>query len=197
MNESDETLIASYVSAFERFDDMRSTEVAHGLLVRIDAEGWHLWRAKLQHADRSALESLYVGMGFRGTSATRFPPLYEILILSYRWAEVDLGTYRLLANQPAEDLAPLLAIMQKDRGLWSTLIPNGYVPFGRGADLNYDPVCFDFRNRQKNGDCRIVRLDHEAILCDGRIGAVTEIAPNFRSLVLGTIARADLVRAVK
>jgi hypothetical protein len=189
-NSDDLDLLAAFVSAFGRIDDMRSPDAAADLRVTEEGDGWHTWRPKLVSTDKSVLEALYQDLQLRGIGSARFPPLYEMLILSYRWAEVDLGAYRLLANQPADDLSPLLTAIRMDQALYSTLIPNGYVQFGRGPDVDYDPVCFDFRHRQKNGDCQIVKLHHEAILCDGRIGKITELAPNFRSLVLGTVARA-------
>ena len=80
----------------------------------------------------------------------------------------------------------------KAKGLWETLIPNGYIQFGKGSDMDYDPVCFDISSR-KNRDYRIVKIDHEEILCNYRIKVVSEIAPSFRALVLQTIERAETV----
>ena len=77
--------------------------------------------------------------------------------------------------------------MLSDRGLWNELVPNGYLQFGKAPDLNYDPVCFDFNRRLRDGDCRIVPIDHEEILCNQRLKEVSEIAPSFRQLVLQTI----------
>ena len=57
----------------------------------------------------------------------------------------------------------------------------------------YDPVCFDIGLR-KNYDYRIVKIDHEEILCNQRIKVVPESAPSFRALVLQTIERASAVR---
>src|SRR5579862_2741930 len=187
---SDADLLAEYTAAFEQLDDLADFAVAPGLWVTTDADGLEYWRLRQVTTPPSALEVLYRGLGLPGRGSTRLPPLYETLLLSYRWAEVDLGTYRLLPNEPAEDLSPLLAALRADKHLYETLVPNGYIQFGRGPDVNYDPVCFDFRQRQRYGDCRIVRLDHEAALCDGRIRETAELAPNFRSLVLDTIHRA-------
>jgi hypothetical protein len=190
--ESDAALLAKYFATFEKLDDLYALGVSP-LLACTDTkgitEGMQHWQPRQITTSPSALEALYQGLGLTGRGSTRFPPLYEALLLSYRWAEVDLGFYRLLANEPAEDLSPLLCAMRADVHLFATLVPNGYLPFGKGTDVDYDPVCFDFRQRQKNGDCRIVKLDHEAILCDGRIGAITELAPNFRCLMLNTIER--------
>src|SRR5579871_1211771 len=187
---SDADLLAQYIAAFEKLDDLSARIIPPALKVSTDKYGWEQWQPRQVTTPSPALEALYHELGLSGLGATRFPPLYETLILSYRWSEVDLGNYRLLANEPAEDLSPLLAALRRDMHLYATLVPNGYIPFGKGPDLDYDPVCFDFRQRQKNGDCRIVKLDHEAIACYGRIRETGELAPNFRTLVLNTIHKA-------
>src|ERR1700693_636689 len=65
-------------------------------------------------------------------------------------------------------------------------------PFGLhsiriGTDVDYDPVCFDLSSRNKTGDCRIVKIDHEEILCNNRIRVVAELAKSFQQLVENTI----------
>lgn len=190
-HEGDTDLLAQYCAAFEKLDDLRDFGVSPALRVSTDAYGADHWQPIYSATPRSALETLYQGLGLSGQGSARFPLLYETLLLSYRWAEVELGNYRLLANEPAKDLSPLLKAMQADKFLFATLLPNSYVPFGKGPGLDYDSVCFDFRHRQKNGDCRIVKLDHESLLCDAGIRETEELAPNFRSLVMETIRRAS------
>ena len=68
-----------------------------------------------------ALEPLYAKL------PTRFPRLIRTDPLSYRWAEVDLQSFTLLANSPGEGLSGLLQHIMKDKGLWETLIPNGHI----------------------------------------------------------------------
>jgi hypothetical protein len=187
--ESDTGLLAEYIATFEKLDDLSGTEFPPSLVVSTDEYGWQEWKPRQITTGSWALKLLYQGLGLRGIGSTRFPPLYETLLLSYRWAKVDLGSYRLLANEPAEDFARLLADMRSDTCLHANLVSNGYFQFGQGPDYDYDPVCFDFRQRQQNGDCRIVKIDHEDILCNGRVREAAELAPNFRSLVLDTIAR--------
>lgn len=186
---SDVVLLAEYIATFEKYDDLCAHNISPLLLADMGTAGRQHWQPRPITTSASALADLYQKLGLTGHGSTRFPPLYEDLLLSYRWAEVDLGNYRLLANEPAEDLSPLLSAMRADVHLFATLVSNGYLPFGRGSDVNYDPVCFDFRQRQNNGDYRIVRLEHEAILCKGRIGTITQLAPSFRSLMLNTIER--------
>jgi hypothetical protein len=127
------------------------------------------------------------------------PPLYERLILSYKWGEPEFGGYDLrvndqpcggyvlLANFGGETLDPLLYAVRKDRGLWETLALQGYFPFGRGGCQSYDPVCFDLRHRRSGGDCPVVGIDHEEILCNYCIKVVVELAPSFRELLMATL----------
>ena len=106
-------------------------------------------------------------------------------------ADVDLGSYRLLGNPLGPDLSRLLDKMLKDKFLSACLLKNGYIPFGKGPDIDYDPVCFDLKSRKKNREFSIVKLDHEEILCNERIKVVAELAPTFEQLVKTTIEFAD------
>jgi hypothetical protein len=141
-------------------------------------------------SDESWLASLYAQL------PARFPPLYEQLILSYRWEdEVELGRLRLLPNPRSPDFSGLAAGIFRDKGLVESLIPGGFVQFGQAPDMNYDPVCFDLRGRRrKDGDYRIVQLDHEAILCHYKIQEVAELAPSFRELMLQIVGDAEKKR---
>jgi hypothetical protein len=46
------------------------------------------------------------------------------------------------------------------------------------------------KSRKQGGDCRIVKIDHEQILCNYRVKIVSELAPSFYELVLQTIVLA-------
>ena len=187
MNEAnDKHLLCEFVASFEKLDDLSScfemdpiaSELSFG---DCDEYGLKRWRPISQSIDRSHLAELYKSV------PADLPPLYEELVLNYRWAEVDLQSHRLLANPPGADLSRLLMEMLSHRCLWDELVPNGYLQFGKAPDLNYDPVCFDFNRRLRDGDCRIVQIDHEEILCNNRLREVAEIAPSFRQLILQTI----------
>jgi hypothetical protein len=189
-NELLERFIASFAVVAETLD---ADEILDPIAWRLatgpaDEYGYKRWSPIKVQTDAYALEPLYTKL------PARFPPLYEQLLLSYRWAEVDLQSFTLLANSPGEGLSGLLQHIMKDKGLWETLIPNGYIQFGKGPDVDYDPVCFDISSRN-NRDYRIVKIDHEEILCNYRIKVVSEIAPSFRALVLQTIEYAETIRA--
>jgi hypothetical protein len=127
----------------------------------------------------------------------RFPPLFERLLLTYRWAEVDLETFKLLPNPPGPDLKGFLGEMTRDKGLWDALIPSGFLQFGRGPDIDYDPVCFDISSRKKNRDMRVVKIDHEQILCNYRVKIVAELSGSFYELLQDTITVASRAQGTR
>jgi hypothetical protein len=52
-------------------------------------------------------------------------------------------------------------------------------------------MCFDLNARQR-GDCRIIQVEHESVLCHDRIGETWVRYTSFRELVCDTI---DLAQA--
>jgi hypothetical protein len=185
---TDEGLLERFIASFKRFDDLTACQaepLAQSLAIEAPDEwGFARWRPVSVTTASSWLEPLYAEL------PARFPKLFERLVLTYRWAEVDLGTWRLLANPPGPDLSGLLREISKDPALWASLLPAGYIQFAKGPDMDYDPVCFDIKSRKKNGECRIVKIDHEEILCNNRVKLVAELAPSFRELVSRTIDQA-------
>jgi hypothetical protein len=85
----------------------------------------------------------------------------------------------------------MLDEMEKPSAIWENLLPSGLIQFGMGPDIDFDPVCFDIRSRTKRKDYKIVKIDHEEILCNNRIRVVAELAPSFEQLMLQTIALAN------
>jgi hypothetical protein len=188
---SDEQLLERYIATFEKLDEMIVNEFsmppAEQLAVGVEDEyGFRRWKPIKFETPEPFLQEIYAEL----PDQFRFPRLFEQLLLTYRWAVVDLSTYRLLANSPGQDLNGFFQQITNDPGLWEALIPAGFVQFGRGPDLDYDPVCFDMKSRKQGGDCRIVKIDHEQILCNYRVKIVSELAPSFYELVLQTIVLA-------
>jgi hypothetical protein len=161
----------------ESIDDL-SFSLPSDSPLRADA---HHWRPLQLATDKSMLDAVYAKL------PARFPPLYEQLVLSYRWLEVDLQWYRLHANPPGPDLSGVLGRILKDEFLSGFLLKNGYIPFGKGGDMDYDPICFDLKARKKNREFEIVKLDHEEILCNEHLRVVAKLAPSFEQLVVQTI----------
>lgn len=188
---NDERLVECFVASFEKLDGMtvlskESDPVAWQLAVGTgDQYGHKRWRPKRVSTSKTLLEPIYSQL------PAPFPPLYERLVRSFRWAEVDLQICRLLANPPGPDFGALFQEISGDPTLWKYLREAGYVQFGRGPEIDYDPVCFDTNSSKNSKDYKIVKIDHEEILCNDRIKVVAEIAPSFSELMLHTIDLAN------
>jgi hypothetical protein len=188
-----QAIIDRFVASFEKLDEMTAfpheTIAVQFASTEPDECGWREWRPKRVVTGSAALGQIYAEI------PARFPPLFEQLLLTYRWAEIDLADYRLLPNPLGPDLHGFFEQMSRDKAIWNALIPAGYLQFGKGADMDYDPVCFDIRSRGKDGDYKIVKIDHEQILCYDQVKVVGELAAGFEQLVLRTIEKASRFRS--
>src|SRR5258707_15690881 len=100
-------LIEKFIAGFEAVaDDLDADEI-------LDPIAWQLatglaneygrkeWRPVTQRTDAGDLDPLYARL------PARFPPLYEHLVLSYRWADIELHSFTLFANPLGEGLGRL------------------------------------------------------------------------------------------
>jgi hypothetical protein len=71
-------------------------------------------------------------------------------------------TCRIAGKSSGPDLAGLLRQISKDPAFCSSLLPAGYIQFGKGPDFDYDPVCFDER-RGFAGSLRSITRKFSAI----------------------------------
>ena len=179
-------LLSQYVASFEKLDEMSGFPEIYPITSALAVSGPNefgmvRWRPCRTDPEPALLEPHYAKL------PARFPPLFERLLLTFRWADVDLQSYTLLANPPGPDLGAFFSGISKDAGLWKALIPAGYLRFAKGPDIDYDPVCFDMNSRKKSREMRVVKIDHEEILCNHRIKVVGELAPSFEAVVQDTI----------
>ncbi len=183
-------LIERYVASFEKLDDMSiignhdpvANELENG---KTNQYGYCTWRPRRVDTGISLLDPLY------SILPANFPPLFECLLTSFRWAEVDLGLYTLSANPPGPGLSGFQSEISRDKPLWSCLLQNRYTRFGKAPGGNYDPVCFDMRAPQESRDFPVVQIDHEQVLCYERVKVVSKLAPSFEELVLMTINQVE------
>jgi len=47
------------------------------------------------------------------------------------------------------------------------------------------------RSFTRDGECRIVKIDHEEILCNYRVKVVAELSPSFERLLMQTIKEGE------
>jgi hypothetical protein len=183
-------LLSQYVSVFEKFDEMSGNPSIYPIVGTLalgqpNDYGNVGWKPRRTEPQTSLMEGIYSRL------PAKFPRLFERLLLTFRWADVSLDRYKLIANPPGPDLEGFFRGISKDPGLWEALIPAGFLRFGKGSDMDYDPVCFDMNSRKKNREMRVVKIDHEEILCNYRVKVVAELAPSFEALVLQTIEAAN------
>jgi hypothetical protein len=182
----DSSLLGRFVATIGAWDDLLALpeEVPAELRACTDEDyGGRLtrWQPILSPTSPTAADALEAML------PAPLPPLYRRLALTYRYLEVELANFSLLANPPSEGLRGLTEAMFRDPILSGVLLRHGFIRFGFGSKSNYDPVCFDTSERRSGGDLRVVRLDHEQILCYERIRVVETLAPTFRQLVEDTI----------
>ena len=84
----DDLLVERFIASFEKLDELIVDEVSDPIAWRLaagdrDQYGCRRWRPIRASAEFSLLEPIYSKL------PARFPPLFERLVLSYRWAEVE------------------------------------------------------------------------------------------------------------
>jgi len=166
MSSSDQELLKKFVACFS---EDGGNPLDEGVLV------------VTQTTDRSALDPVYAKI------PERFPDLFEELLLTYRWHGADTGTFRIYPNPPGADLSAFLSNMLRDDAIFEACVKSGFVPFGKGSDLRYDPVCFDMNKGTHGRRFSIVKLDHEQILCNSRVKVVEHLAKDFGALVRSVV----------
>lgn len=149
---NDDTLLQEFVATFDKLSDMAEYADIHPIVSELaigelDDLGMTHWKPSRVDTEHRFLDQIYSKL------PGRLPPLFEKLLLSYRWAEVDLQLFTLIANPPGSDLSRFFQQISKDRGLWESLIPAGYIQFAKGRDYDYDLVCFDVKRHRNDNDC--------------------------------------------
>jgi len=192
----DTALIDTFVETFGTFDDLHVSrdQVTGGDIAQLvepwDESGYATWRPMQGSASADDLALLYRGI------AGPLPPLFVQLLRRYRWHQIDIDLMSLLGNLPPP-FSGFADVVRSDRLLFAALSRVNCVQFGRGSDVDYDPVCFDLGSRDLDGDCPVVKLDHEEILCNDRLTKVADIAPSFRALVRLAIDRATVEHTIR
>lgn len=116
----------------------------------------------------------------------RFPAAYRSLITRYIFPGFNAGDILFFGNTPeGTDNWELRERIFCDPGLRDTLLPRGYIEFGKRDQTIYDPICFDM-NRKSLMDCPVVQIDHEYAF-DGIIEIIRQVAPSFRDLLQAVV----------
>jgi hypothetical protein len=97
-------LLSVYIQSFSELNDLCEFPEIHPFVAALatgesDPSGMVRWKPRRLETQASSLQPIYAKL------PARFPPLFERLLLTYRWAEVDLQGNRLLRNPLGHDLA--------------------------------------------------------------------------------------------
>jgi len=111
----------------------------------------------------------------------KLPQSFESLLLRYSFPPFDAGGITFFSWQ--SDSSELFHVLPPNEGTLSELLlPKGYIQIGRPDTGDFDAVCFDLNLAKQNREYRIVRTDHEEILCNFRVRIVAELWPSFSNL---------------
>lgn len=117
----------------------------------------------------------------------RLPQSFAALLSRYSFPSFDVAGISLFEWESASN--PYIDEASAAEGsLSELLIPAGYVQIGRPDTGSFDAVCFDLN---QNRECRIVKVDHEQILCNWRVRVSGVLWPSFIKLVEGVLSSAQ------
>jgi hypothetical protein len=131
---------------------------------------------QIDRADNFALlEKLEAGL------PKRLPQSFESLLLRFSFPPFDAGGITFFGWK--SDASELFHVLPPNEGTLSELLlPAGYIQIGRPDTGDFDAVCFDLNSARQSREYRIVRADHEEILCNSRVKIVAELWPSFSNL---------------
>ena len=193
--DNDDELIGEFVAAFEILDDLILVGGDDAALpAELDAgrddsqwarQKWKPARITTRRVDLDRFLSKY---------DVSLPELYENLLLSYRWLEVDLrGFARLFENRPGPISTGLFAAIAASPLHEDVLLPLGLVPFARAPD-SYDVVCFDTTNGRARRDFPVVQIDHEVLFSRKEVSERRQLWQSFRLFVEDVVTTAGDIR---
>ena len=141
-------------------------------------DNWTGWRI-VRSDNRDRIEVLQTRIG------RRFPPSFLDFVSRYSFPAFERGPLLFFANHREETFWDLGRRLFLDPAMSPMLVNAGFIQIGNPFFYNYDPVCFDCNLGAT--EARLVQLDHEAILCDGDIQILKEIAPSFIDLLKAAV----------
>ena len=148
---------------------------------KLESQGVHIERAN----NLALLEKLEAGLQMK------LPQSFESLLLRYSFPSFDAGGITFFGWK--SNSSEIFHVLPPNEGTLSELLlPSGYIQIGRPDTGDFDAVCFDLNRAKQNREYRIVRADHEEILCNSRVRIVEELWPSFSNLAelcdIGTVA---------
>jgi hypothetical protein len=126
---------------------------------------------------------------FEGKLPKRLPQSFASFLSRHSFPAFDVGRISLFGWDSDSNAYTEEASAAKG-SLSELLLPAGYVQIGRPNTGDFDAVCFDLNENSQNREFRIVRIDHEDILCNWRVRVSGELWPSFITLVDSVLSAA-------
>jgi hypothetical protein len=118
------------------------------------------------------------------------PRSCESLLAQYSFPSLDVLGISLFAWE--SDSSPYIQeALASKASLSEVLVPAGYVQIGQPDTGNFDAIGFDFNQQVQNREYRIVRVDHEEILCHWRVRVTAECWASFIKLIEAALGDED------
>jgi hypothetical protein len=119
----------------------------------------------------------------------RLPQSFASFLSRYSYPAFDVSGISIFGWESGSIAYIERASAAKD-SMSELLIPAGYLQIGQPDTGSFDAVCFDLNGKSQNREYRIVRVDHEEILCNWRVRVSEELWPSFVKLVEAVLASA-------
>lgn len=111
------------------------------------------------------------------------PYALRSLVSRYIFPAFDALGICFFANTPeGTDFAEFRTRLFSDKTLCPMLLAHRYLRFAQPDLYDFDPICIDM-NHGSGIDGAIVQIDHEDILCNGKLTVTKLIAPSLVSLL--------------
>ena len=127
---------------------------------------------------------------FEGKLPRRLPQSFASFLSRYSFPSFDVAGISLFGWESTSNPYTDEASVAKG-SLSELLIAAGYVQIGHPDTGNFDAICFDLTGKHQNRENRIVRVDHEEILCNWRVRVSEELWPSFTKLAEGVLSSAQ------
>lgn len=106
-----------------------------------------------------------------------FPKSFRSLLTRYSYPAFEVGKIMLFANSGVDLFWEYEKNFFADKYLTNTLLENGFLYMGHPHFSNYNPICFNISKGIPEPP--IVNIDHEEILCKGKLRVIEQIEDSF------------------
>jgi hypothetical protein len=111
------------------------------------------------------------------------PPSYKSLVNRYIFPAFEIDSLILLANTGQTLYHEMSMAMVHDAVTSRVLLDKGFAQFALPQSADSDPVCFDLNAANAEGECPIVRINHQDIVVSSKVRVMDKLSPSFTVFV--------------